>query len=447
MEELQATWNRTLELLESELNEVSYTTWVQPLTPLKIDKKKNIFYLSSNGNDYLKDILDQRYCPVIEQKLSSVYGSPLKISVLSQDDAGAQDGSSDPFFDDEFGAGTFLNPRYNFGTFVIGQNNRFAHAAALAVAESPSDAYNPLFIYGGAGLGKTHLMHAIGHFINRDNPRLKVLYVSSEMFTNELIKSIGEHKSFKFRAKYRNIDVLLIDDIQFIEKKESTQEEIFHTINTLYEANKQIIISSDRHPKDLSTLSVRLKSRFEWGLVADIQPPDYETRVAILRKKTEFEGHEINDEMSEAINLIAEKIHSNIRELEGALNRVIAHGHLLDLNIDRDLVREVLKDVFSSKENQPAPEIIKKQVCRHFNISVKDMESSKRARNYSYPRQIAMYLCRTMSDISLPKTGEFFGNRDHTTVMHACEKISEERKSNATLNDIISQLENDIRGS
>jgi chromosomal replication initiator protein len=267
------------------------------------------------------------------------------------------------------------------------------------------------------------------------------------MFTNELIKAIKEQKTGQFRNKYRNIDVFLIDDIQFIEKKESTQEEMFHTINTLYESNKQIIISSDRPPKNFLTFSDRLRSRFEWGLVADIQPPDFETRVAILRNKAELDGYELTDDFSDVISLISEKIHSNIRELEGALNRVVAHGNLLGREIDRDLVSEKLKDIFSSKENQTSPEDIKKQVCKHFNIKLSDIESSKRARKFSYPRQIAMYLCRKMTDLSLPKVGESFGNRDHTTVMHATEKISGELKINESLEEILSKLETDIRNN
>jgi chromosomal replication initiator protein len=443
MEKLQKVWKRTLELVQPELTSPSYDTWVHPLVPVKIDKGKKVLYLSSN-NALARSILEQRYSSIIEQKLEVVCGEPLRISVISEDDAEF----SRP--DDEeasFDGGAFFNPRYCFDTFVIGANNKFAHAAALAVAEAPTKAYNPLFIYGGAGLGKTHLMHSIGQFIKTDIPSMKVLYVSSETFTNELIKSINERSNAQFRLKYRNIDVLLIDDIQFIEKKESTQEEIFHTINTLYEANKQIIISSDRPPKDLSTLNERLRSRFEMGLVADIQAPDYETKVAILRNKAELEGLFLDDDMLDVINIIAENIHSNIRELEGAFNRVVAHGNLLRLEINRDLVKVVLKEVFSAKGNQPAPEAIKKHVCKRFNIKLSDIESAKRTRNFSYPRQIAMYLCRSMTDLSLPKIGEFFGNRDHTTVLHAVDKIEDERASNTSLADILSSLESDIRNN
>jgi chromosomal replication initiator protein len=451
MENLSFAWEKTLEILQSELNPVSYETWVQPLRPVKIDEKKKIFYFSTN-NDFIKSTLERRYISIIEGVLSDVCGENMRIAVSVSED-GAPKKNEKNLYNGILSEENIPNPRYNFNTFVVGKNNRFAHAAAVAVAEDPAvsdqskTAYNPLFIYGGAGLGKTHLMHAIWHHINQNNPDLRVLYVSSEMFTNELIKSIKEQKTVQFRNKYRNINVLLIDDIQFIEKKESTQEEMFHTINTLYESNKQIIISSDRPPKDFITFSDRLRSRFEWGLVADIQSPDFETRVAILRNKAELDGYELTEDFSDVINLISEKIHSNIRELEGALNRVVAHGNLLGRSIDRELVRETLKDIFSSKENQPSSDTIKKQVCKHFNIKISDMESPKRARKFSYPRQIAMYLCREMTNLSFPKIGEAFGNRDHTTALHAAEKISNEIKINESLGEILEKLEKDIRNN
>ena len=438
MKNLIENWEKTLELLKPELTAVSYDTWVYPLTPVKIDHKENRLYLSLY-NDMAKSILEGRYITIIENAVKEAFGKKLKVIFVYTEDP--QVNQEDMNFTDEL----YLNPKYIFNTFVIGNNNRFAHAASLAVAESPSKAYNPLFIYGGAGLGKTHLMHAIGHYILQQNPRTKVLYVSSEMFTNELIKAIREDKNVEFRNKYRSIDVLLIDDIQFIEKKERTQEEIFHTFNTLYEANKQIIISSDRPPKEITTLEERLRSRFEWGLIADIQPPDYETRVAILRNKSELEGLETTESLIEVIGVIAEKIQSNIRELEGAFIRVIAYANLTGQKINKDLAKEVLKDVFSSKDRPVTPELIKKHVCKHFSIKQADMESAKRSRNLSFPRQIAMYICRDLTDLSLPKIGEFFGNRDHTTVLHACEKISGEVKSNESLRDVVKQIELSIK--
>ena len=438
MKNLTENWEKTLELLKPELTAVSYDTWVYPLTPVKIDHKENKLYLSLY-NDMAKSILEGRYISVIENAVKEAFGKKLKVIFIYSEEN--QPNQEDMNFTDEL----YLNPKYIFNTFVIGNNNRFAHAASLAVAESPSKAYNPLFIYGGAGLGKTHLMHAIGHYILQQNPRSKVLYVSSEMFTNELIKAIREDKNVEFRNKYRSIDVLLIDDIQFIEKKERTQEEIFHTFNTLYEANKQIIISSDRPPKEINTLEERLRSRFEWGLIADIQAPDYETRVAILRNKSELEGLETTDSLIEVIGVIAEKIQSNIRELEGAFIRVIAYANLTGQKINRELAKEVLKDVFSSKDRPITPDLIKKYICKHFNIKQSDIESSKRSRNLAFPRQIAMYMCRDMTDLSLPKIGEFFGNRDHTTVLHACDKISNEIKINESLRDVIKELEKSIK--
>lgn len=438
MKNLIENWEKTLELLKPELTAVSYDTWVYPLTPVKIDHKENKLYLSLY-NDMAKSILEGRYISVIENAVKEAFGKKLKVIFIYSEEQ--QLNQEDMNFTDEL----YLNPKYIFNTFVIGNNNRFAHAASLAVAESPSKAYNPLFIYGGAGLGKTHLMHAIGHYILQQNPRSKVLYVSSEMFTNELIKAIREDKNVEFRNKYRSIDVLLIDDIQFIEKKERTQEEIFHTFNTLYEANKQIIISSDRPPKEITTLEERLRSRFEWGLIADIQAPDYETRVAILRNKSELEGLETTDSLIEVIGVIAEKIQSNIRELEGAFIRVIAYANLTGQKINKELAKEVLKDVFSSKDRPVTPELIKKHICKHFNIKQSDLESAKRSRNLSFPRQIAMYICRDLTDLSLPKVGEAFGNRDHTTVLHACDKISSEIKTNESLRDVIKEIEKSIK--
>lgn len=439
MKNLKELWNKTLELLQVELTPVSYETWIAPLTPIRADDKEGAIYLS-NYSDFSKSILEGRYRPIIEAAVKQAFGIPLKMFIISPEEANLTNNAEEVFnqgFTDEL----YLNPKYIFNTFVIGNNNRFAHAASLAVAEEPAKRYNPLFIYGGAGLGKTHLMHAIGHFILQNNSRAKVLYVSSEMFTNELIKAIRTDKNVEFRNKYRGIDVLMLDDIQFIEKKERTQEEIFHTFNTLYEANKQIIISSDRPPKEIPTLEERLRSRFEWGLIADIQAPDYETRVAILMKKAELEDVPITNNLLDVIGIIAEKISSNIRELEGAFIRVIAYANLTNQNVTTDLAREVLKDVFSTSSAEVNPELIKKCICSYFQIKQSDMESAKRSRNLAHPRQIAMYLCREMTDLSLPKIGEFFGNRDHTTVLHACDKIRSDMSTNDDFKKLISSLQ------
>ena len=340
---------------------------------------------------------------------------------------------------DEF----ILNPKYVFSTFVIGNSNRLAHAASLAVSEAPAQVYNPFFIYGGVGLGKTHLMHAIGHRIKENNPNMKVVYISSEKFTNELINSIISGNPENFRQRYRNIDVLLVDDIQFLSKKEHTQEEFFHTFNTLHEANKQIIISSDRPPREIQTLEDRLRSRFEWGLITDIQTPDLETRIAVLRKKAMMESLNVPNEV---VVYIASRIENNIRELEGALIRVIAYASLNNQPIDIDLATEALKDIFpNGRPKQVTAELIQDVVASHFKLKLEDMSAKKRTRNVAYPRQIAMYLCRELTETSLPKIGEIFGGRDHTTVIHAHDKISREKnmdaKLNNTLKDLIKRIE------
>lgn len=316
-----------------------------------------------------------------------------------------------------------LNSKYRFENYVVGQSNRFAHAAAIAVSSAPGKAYNPLFLYGGVGLGKTHLMHAIGNRVLEKNPNVTILYVSSETFTNELINAIKDDKTAKFREKYRNIDVLLIDDIQFLAGKERTQEEFFHTFNTLHEYNKQIVISSDRPPKDIPTLEDRLKSRFDWGLSTDIQPPDLETRIAILKKKAEQEGLEIPVDV---LNFIASQIPSNIRELEGALIRIIAYASLINSQISIELAGDVIKDIIVPKNNKPITiDLIKKTVASYFNITVDNLCSKTRTKDLAMYRQIGMYLARDLTNTSLPNIGKSFGGRDHTTVMYACDKVKE----------------------
>jgi chromosomal replication initiator protein len=338
---------------------------------------------------------------------------------------------------------SMLNPKYTFDTFVIGAGNRFAHAASLAVAEQPAKAYNPLFIYGGVGLGKTHLMHAIGHYILEHNPRCRVLYLSSEKFTNEFINAIRDNRGEEFRLKYRNIDILLIDDIQFIAGKEQTQEEFFHTFNALHEAHKQIIISSDRQPKEIPTLEERLRSRFEWGLITDIQPPDLETRVAILRKKAKAENLDIPNE---AIMYIANHINTNIRELEGALIRVIAYSSLVNEDITAHLAAQALKDIIpASRPKTITIQDIQQVVGEYFGMKIEDFKARKRTKAIAFPRQVAMYLSRELTDLSLPKIGEAFGGRDHTTVIHAHEKIAQTIESDHELYKIIQNLTEKIK--
>ena len=446
--QLNELWNKTLNIIKSELTEVSFNTWIKSITPLAIDG--NTLRLSI-PNNFTKDILENRYKPLIVNSLQIVSSKTFEIEfVLESDEEEApqppnsapSDASPSTVVPSDT-LSSSLNPKYTFKSFVIGNSNRFAHAASLAVAESPAKAYNPLFIYGGVGLGKTHLMHAIGHYILQNNPSSKVYYVTSEKFTNELINSIKDDKNEEFRNKYRKVDVLLIDDIQFIAGKERTQEEFFHTFNALYEENKQIILSSDRPPKEIPTLEDRLRSRFEWGLIADIAPPDFETRIAILKKKADDENLNIaNDVMV----FIANKIKSNIRELEGALIRIVAYSSLTGREVSVDLANEALKDIISNKQTkQITVELIQDIVASYYNLQVDDLKSSKRTRTISHPRQIAMYLSRKLTDMSLPKIGEEFGGRDHTTVIHAYDKISKNMKKDEALASALNELTNKIQ--
>jgi len=338
----------------------------------------------------------------------------------------------------------YLNPKYTFDTFVVGHGNRFAHAASLAVAEAPAKAYNPLFIYGGVGLGKTHLMQAIAHFVCRSNRAAKVLYVTSEKFTNDLINSISSNTMESFRNKYRSADLLMIDDIQFLAGKDRTKEEFFHTFNTLHEASKQIVISSDRPPKEIPTLEERLWSRFEWGLIADIQPPDLETRIAILKKKSEFEELAIPQEV---LTLIATKMFSNIRELEGALIKVIAYASLTSEDVSLSMAESILKDIMSPAKDRSHIDIdlIKKVTAEYYSIKIDDMTAKTRTREITTARQVAMYLARTLTSASLPKIGGEFGGRDHTTVMHANDKITEELKSNPDIEEAVKSISENIK--
>ena len=446
--DLKELWEKTLNIIKGELTEVSFNTWIKSCEPISISS--NTIKISV-PNSFTQDILEKRYKDLvinsIEVACSKTYNLEFLIASEIQDAEELEEKTKQPKKDnmtvvvnDEMSS--TLNPKYTFNSFVIGNSNRFAHAASLAVAESPAKAYNPLFIYGGVGLGKTHLMHAIGHYILQNNPNAKVVYVSSEKFTNELINAIKDDKNEEFRTKYRSVDVLLIDDIQFIAGKERTQEEFFHTFNTLHEANKQIILSSDRPPKEIPTLEDRLRSRFEWGLIADIQAPDFETRMAILKKKADVEKLNVPNEV---MVYIATKIKSYIRELEGALIRIVAYSSLTNREITVDLASEALKDIISNKQNKSITiDLIQDVVATYFNLRVEDLKSQRRTRNVAYPRQIAMYLSRKLTDMSLPKIGEEFGGRDHTTVIHAYEKISEslnrDESLEHTLNDITKKL-------
>jgi chromosomal replication initiator protein len=442
MNDLKEKWSAVLEKLRPELSGISFETWLLPLEPLKVDEVKSHVFLEPPSEMH-HSTLERRYMSVLESAIKDVFGTKYT-AVLQSSEVSPRESLYDSDIEEKFSDEYYFNPRYNFNSFVVGSNNKYAHAAAVAVAEAPSEAYNPLFIYGGSGLGKTHLMHAIGHFILKNSPLLKVLYVSSEMFTNEFINALSKRKMPEFKNKYRNIDVLLIDDIQFIEGKDGIQEEFFFTFNTLYELNKQIIISSDRAPNQLLKVDERLRSRFQWNIITDISAPDFETRVAILRKKAELENLDITPEFEEVIQLIAEKIKLNIRELEGAFMRVISFSSLMDEKIDLKFARAILKDVLSSSDLQITSENIKKAVCNHFNIKVLDIESSKRTKDLAYPRQIAMYLCRELTEDSLSTIGETFGKRDHTTVLHGYQKIDIEIKNNDSLKDIIDTLKKEL---
>ena len=441
--DLKKLWDQTLTIIKAEMSEVSFNTWIKSCEPISIS---NDTIRISVPNSFTQDILEKRYKDLVANSIKSICSKLYKIEFLIASDIKSDETSKEytpelkknkaVLISDELS--TTLNPKYTFDSFVIGNSNRFAHAASLAVAESPAKAYNPLFIYGGVGLGKTHLMHAIGHYILDSNPNARVEYVSSEKFTNELINAIKDDKNEEFRNKYRNVDVLLIDDIQFIAGKERTQEEFFHTFNALHDANKQIILSSDRPPKEIPTLEDRLRSRFEWGLIADIQVPDFETRMAILKKKADVEKLNVANEV---MVYIATKIKSNIRELEGALIRIVAYSSLTNKEITVDLASEALKDIISKKQGKNITiGIIQDIVASYFNLRIEDLKSQRRTRNVAYPRQIAMYLSRKLTDMSLPKIGEEFGGRDHTTVIHAYEKISENLNTDENLQHTIEDI-------
>ncbi len=454
MENYEKIWSEVLDIIEENVTPISFTTWFkQPLSINKIDDELNIVYLqvsSSRGNDFIIGVLKSRYIPSLQNAFKTVLKEEYRVVLKPFDE---YEKPVDNFLNTQkpkpnkkiLNNQKLFNPKFNFENFVVGSSNKLAHAAALAVAESPSETYNPLFIYGGSGLGKTHLMHAIGIYLLEHNPSLNVLYVSSEMFTNELIKAIAEQKMNEFKQKYRKVDVLLVDDIQFLEGKENTQEEFFHTFNTLYDLNKQIIISGDRAPNKLVNLDDRLRSRFQWNLLADIQPPDYETRVAILMKKAENLEIEVDEDLYEVVCLISEKIKDNIRELEGAFTRSVSFSHLLKEKLDKNFVKRTLKDIMNTGEITITPEKIKKIVCKHYNIKLSELESSKKTNNIAFPRQVAMYLMRDMTDLSLPKIGEYFGGRHYTTVMYACEKIEDEIKREPAFENLIFELKEKIK--
>ena len=445
MDNIDALWDQVLSHMEKKVSKPSYDTW---LKSTKASSLQGDTLVITAPNEFARDWLEGRYTHLIASVLYEVVGEELIVKFIIPQNQNSNDigfeqqpkKTNNKNDDHNDFPQHMLNKKNNFDTFVIGSGNRFAHAASLAVAEAPAKAYNPLFIYGGVGLGKTHLMHAIGHYVLEHNPSAKVVYLSSEKFTNEFINSIRDNKAVEFRNKYRNVDVLLIDDIQFLAGKESTQEEFFHTFNTLHEESKQIVISSDRPPKEIPTLEDRLRSRFEWGLITDITPPDLETRIAILRKKAKAEGLDIPNEV---MLYIANQIDSNIRELEGALIRVVAYSSLINKDINADLAAEALKDIIpSSKPKIITIYDIQKAVGEQYNVKLDDFKAKKRTKSVAFPRQIAMYLSRELTDFSLPKIGDEFGGRDHTTVIHAHEKISKLVQTDSQLQQHIKEINN-----
>lgn len=453
MDSIKENWDLIKETLrrEYELSDISYSTWIVPLNFYEVRDNVVVIMIPSDQAHALSYI-SSKYKSFFQVTISEMMNHTYDIAFILEKDT--LNDSPENIIKSNSGyninyENANLNPKYKFDTFVVGNNNKFAHSASLAVAESPGTVYNPLYLYGGAGLGKTHLMHSIGRFILEQNPNMKVLYVTSEVFTNEVIDCIRSGdaaKMNKFREKYRTVDVLLIDDIQFIIGKESTQEEFFHTFNTLHSAGKQIILSSDKPPKDMETLEERFRSRFEWGLIADIQPPDYETRMAILKKNAEiYNKKDIDDEV---FQYIANNIKSNIRELEGAFNKIIAFSKLNKVEINLAYAEEALKDViYPDQPKEVTPSLIIEVVAEHFGVNPDDITSKKRNSEFVLPRQIAMYLCRDLTDTSLSNIGKYLGKKDHTTVMHGIQKIASEIETNEDLKNKVDIIKKKINPS
>ena len=449
--DLAEIWVRCKDKLKESFNEKVFNVWIKPIMPLEVT---DTYYKVAVKNDFFKTMLEENYAQVIEGVLAGIMSKNIKLIIETMDNgsSGSEAAEEMPAVPAKreqqqlFNENTSvqqpdesnLNPKYVFETFVIGNSNRFAHAAAQAVANDPAHAYNPLFLYGGVGLGKTHLMHAIGNRIKQNNPSMKVLYTSSEKFTNEIINSIQNKTTEAFRQKYRNIDCLIIDDIQFLKGKEQTQVEFFHTFNALKDADKQIIISSDRPPREIETLEDRLRSRFDQGLTANIQTPDLETRMAILRTKAASDNIVLP---TEVITLLATNIATNIREIEGAYNKIVAYTSLMHMPITVETAQKVLSDMGNDiKTRTITYEGIIKVVADHYNVKQDELFNKKRTQNIAFPRQVAMYLCRELADLSYPRIGELFGGRDHTTVIHAYEKISNFKNSNLAFQNELQEI-------
>ncbi len=450
-EEIRKNWNTIKETLRREysLSDISFHTWIEPLEFYNLEGDVVNIIIPSDQAHAL-NYISSRYRSFFQVTISEMFDHTFDINFLLEKDIKVNDPvDSSSVYNINYETAN-LNPKYKFNTFVVGSNNKFAHSASLAVAESPGEAYNPLYLYGGAGLGKTHLMHSIGHFVLEQNPTMKVLYVTSEEFTNEVIESIRGGNAnaavmTKLREKYRTVDVLMIDDVQFIIGKESTQEEFFHTFNVLHAAGKQIILSSDRPPKEMETLDERFRSRFEWGLIADIQPPDYETRMAILRKNAETYEKHIDEEI---FDYIATNIKSNIRELEGAYNKIIAFAKLNKMDLTLSLAEEALKDIiYPNKPREVTPNLIINVVAEQFHVKPEDITSKKRNSEFVFPRQVVMYLCREMIGTSYTNIAKLLNKKDHTTIIHGCNKMEDELKDNEELRAKIELMQKKINPS
>lgn len=440
MSEIADRWDEIKEIIKNEydLTDISYNTWIKPLKFYK-DENHTVTILIPSDQAHAVSYITNKYKNFFQVSISEMFNDEYQISFILEKDIKKNNEDEDKFNTYNINKeNANLNPKYNFDTFVVGSNNKLAHSAALAVAESPGEAWNPLYLYGGPGLGKTHLMHSIGHFILEQCPDKKILYVSSEEFTNEVIESIRSGNSTKMtqlREKYRTVDVLLVDDIQFIIGKDSTQEEFFHTFNTLHNAGKQIVLSSDKPPKEMETLDERFRSRFEWGLMADIQPPDYETRMAILKKNVDLYNNNIDDEI---LNYIATNVKSNIRELEGALKKVIAASRLNNIELTMQLAEETLKDIISPyTPMEITPSFIVKVVAEHFGITQEDIISKKRNSEFVIPRQICMYMIREYTTTSLESIAKMLNKKDHTTILHGVKKIESEMNTNPDIKNKI----------
>ncbi len=430
----QALWDQACQIMHLEMTEVTFNTWIRSaLRPLGCSGDQ--FFIEAVTDFYYKFVVP-RYAVLVSNSLSEAAGRPLKAVFLTPAQADEYRAGMTP--EEKPADESSLNPKYTFDTFVVGSNNRFAHAAALAVAEAPADAYNPLFIYGGVGLGKTHLMHAIGHYMLSQKPTLRVKYVTCELFMNEMVNSLNKKTQAEFREKYRNIDVLMVDDVQFLTGKTGTQEEFFHTFNALHTAGKQIILSSDKPPREIAKLEERLRSRFEWGLVADISKPDLETRVAILRQKA---GEELLNVDTAVLTMIAERVSNNVRELEGCLTRLVAYSSLTGKPVDQRLAEDALREIFARSEPRRVTcEDVMEAVAAYYSVSVEDLKGPRRSRDVAVPRQIAMYIAREIVGAPLTQIGDSFGGRDHSTVNHACQKVSGDMKTSPALTTLVSDL-------